>query len=450
MSDLAHLEHSLSAVQSVLLAYSGGLDSSVLLHQLVLLRQQRPELQVRALHIHHGLSPLADDWVAHCRQQCEQWQVPLEVVHVTVDARDGGTEAAARQVRYTALRQHLRPSEALLTAQHRDDQCETLLLALKRGSGPAGLAAMPEMNGRGESLHLRPLLGLGRQQLEVWAERYRLCWIEDESNQDPRYDRNFLRLQVLPLLNARWPHFSSAVARSAALCGEQEQLLDELLAESLDRLIAPDGSLLYPPLAQMSNVRRSALLRRWIARQHGQMPSREGLERIWQEVACSREDAEPCLRLGDAEVRRYRDRLWWRISTASLRENVLSWSQPEQPLTLPEDLGQLVRVYQAPLLQQNADDCVFHLRQPLASEAVTVRFHARGNIHIIGRSGSRPLKKLWQEAGIPPWQRERIPLLFYGEQLIAALGVFITRDGAADENGRGWHIHWQGRKPVRP
>ena len=236
MSAIAHLERALASQPAVLLAYSGGLDSSVLLHQLVLLRNQRPELQLRAVHIHHGLNPLADSWVAHCEQQCAQWQVPLEVVRVQIDARAGGIEAAARTARYDAFSQLLLPDEALLTAQHLDDQSETVLLALKRGSGPAGLAAMPQQHWLGQHRHLRPLLAVSRSQLEAWAQHHQLSWIEDDSNQDPRYDRNFLRLKVLPLLNDRWPHFASAVARSAALCGEQEQLLDELLAEELAAL----------------------------------------------------------------------------------------------------------------------------------------------------------------------------------------------------------------------
>ncbi|ROR05039.1 tRNA lysidine(34) synthetase TilS [Erwinia sp. JUb26] len=432
MSDLAHLERALTTEQPVLLAYSGGLDSTVLLHQLVLLREQWPSLRLRALHVHHGLSPLADGWVAHCRRLCAEWQVPLEVVKVAVDARHGGIESAARNARYQAIAQHIDPLETLLTAQHRDDQCETLLLALKRGSGPAGLAAMSAVQMRGDNPHLRPLLDFSRQQLEAWAARYRLSWIEDESNQDPRYDRNFLRLEVLPLLSNRWQHFSAAAARSAALCGEQEQLLDELLAESLDALIADDGSLGFTPLLSMSPVRRAALLRRWIAQQNGTMPSREGLERLWQEVVLSREDATPCLRLGTSEVRRFRDRLWWLTPSEPLADTQLDWASPWLPLPLPGELGQL-----------KVDDDGVLLRQPLASERVSVRFQARGTFHIVGRAGSRPLKKLWQEAAIPPWQRERIPLLFYGEQLIAALGVFVTREGAPSSMETAWRIRWQ-------
>lgn len=440
MSALAHLEPLLAASQAVMLAYSGGLDSSVLLHQLVLLRRQRPELRLRAVHIHHGLSPHADGWTEHCRQQCAQWQVAFEVVRVQLDVREGGVEAAARAARYQALRQRLTPEETLLTAQHQDDQSETLLLALKRGSGPAGLAAMP-LDGRlGEHRHLRPLLAQSRDQLERWAAEHQLRWIEDESNQDPRYDRNFLRLQVLPLLASRWPHFAAASARSAALCGEQEQLLDELLAESLQALMAADGSLDVVPLLSLSDARRSALLRRWIARCQGRMPSRAGLQRLWQEVVCARPDAEPRLRIGRAEVRRFRERLYWLPLLASVSDVALPWSAPWQPLPLPEGLGELALA--APGATHSAGEVLFLLRPPLPGEAVSVRFQAQGRFHIVGRNGSRPLKKLWQELAVPPWQRERIPLIFYGDRLMAAAGLFVTREGEPQSVATAWQIRW--------
>ena len=427
---LPDLQQHIAGQTHLLVAYSGGLDSTVLLHQLVCLRQQQP-FSLRAIHIHHGLNPLAESWVAHCQQQCARWQVELEVVNVQVDGREKGIEAAAREARYRAFRQHIQPGEALLTAQHLDDQCETLLLALKRGSGPAGLAAMPDKMHAGAYVHLRPLLRQTRAQLELWSAEQQLSWIEDDSNQDTRYDRNFLRQQILPQLAARWPHFAQATARSAALCGEQEQLLDELLAESLHALIDKQGALAIQTLEPMSAVRRAALLRRWIAHHHGLMPSRDALSRIWQEVACSREDAEPRLQLGNFEVRRFRDRLYWLARHPSVRDQILDWPVTASFLTLPAKIGRLERA-----------DKGTPVRAPQAGEAVSVRFQAQGKFHILGRAGSRPIKKIWQELGIPPWQRERTPLLFYGDRLIAAPGVFVTREGDPKQQP-GWHICWQ-------
>ncbi len=287
------LNTSLLSSCRILAAFSGGLDSTVLLHQLVLWRERHPDVTLRAIHIHHGLSPHADSWVRHCETVCERWQVPLVVERMTLADNGLGIEAHAREARYRAFAQTLLPGEVLATAQHLDDQCETFLLALKRGSGPAGLSAMGERSPFAGTLLLRPLLRETRKTLEQWAVRHGLCWIEDESNQDDAYDRNFLRLRALPLLQRRWPHFPAAVARSATLCAEQERLLDELLASDLTDCITAEGTLRLSPLMLMSDVRRAAILRRWLAMRNAPMPSRDALERIWQEVALARDDASP-------------------------------------------------------------------------------------------------------------------------------------------------------------
>lgn len=424
------LNTSLLNSQSILVAFSGGLDSTVLLHQLVLWRAQNPEVALRAIHIHHGLSPQADSWVQHCESVCAQWQVPLVVERVHLEDDGLGIEAQARRARYQAFAQILLPGEVLMTAQHLDDQCETFLLALKRGSGPAGLSAMGESSPFAGTQLIRPLLAQTREALEAWARQHELCWIEDESNQDDAYDRNFLRLRVTPLLQQRWPHFAQAAARSAALCAEQESLLDELLANDLADCVTAQGTLLLAPLMMMSSVRRAALLRRWLAGLNAPMPSRDGLERIWQEVALAREDASPCFRLGEYEVRRYQSQLWWVKSVDGQSETVISWSCRETPLTLPAGLGSVQLISAG------------ELRMPQASEAISIRFKAPGVLHIVGRNGGRKLKKIWQEQGIPPRRRDTTPLLFYGETLIAAAGVFVTREGAAvDEEGMSliWH-----------
>ena len=426
------LNTSLLNFQSILVAFSGGLDSTVLLHQLVQWRAQHPEVALRAIHIHHGLSPHADSWVQHCESVCMQWQVPLVVERVHLEDDGLGIEAQARRARYQAFAQTLLPGEVLMTAQHLDDQCETFLLALKRGSGPAGLSAMGENSPFAGTQLIRPLLAQTREALEAWARQHELCWIEDESNQDDTYDRNFLRLRVTPLLQQRWPHFAQAVARSAALCAEQESLLDELLASDLADCITAHGTLLLVPLMMVSDVRRAALLRRWLAGLNAPMPSRDGLERIWQEVALAREDASPCFRLGEYEVRRYQSQLWWLKSVDGQSETVIPWLEWKTPLALPAGLGSVQLISAG------------ELRMPQADEAVSIRFKAPGLLHIVGRNGGRKLKKIWQEQGIPPWRRDTTPLLFYGETLIAAAGVFVTREGAAEDE-EGVSLIWCGK-----
>lgn len=427
---LQRVRERLAERQSLLVAYSGGLDSCVLLHLLWRLRQQFPALSVRAVHIHHGLSAHAQEWVDHCRQQCLRWQIPLTVVRVTVAPELGGIEAAAREARYTALMAQLASGETLLTAQHLNDQCETLLLALKRGSGPAGLSAMASLSLFGQGELLRPLLDSARSTLEHYARQQGLTWIEDDSNGDERFDRNFLRLRVLPPLFERWPHFADACARSASLCAEQEQLLDELLQETLTQLSDAQGSLAIDGMISMSSPRRDAVLRRWLAAQGALMPSREQLRRLWHEVALSREDAEPRLQWGQVQVRRYRQRLYLLPLLASLRRHILPWSG-EGALPLPDNLG---------FIDDHQDGIL--LRAPHSNEPLSVRFSAVGSFSIVGRQRSRQIKKLWQEFGIPPWERERIPLIYFGEQLMAAPGVFICKDAQARQGEATISARW--------
>lgn len=432
---LDQVKQSLQGHANVLLALSGGVDSMVLLHLLVVLRQQQPNLTLRALYIHHGLSRNASEWGVFCRAICERWQVPFELVKVNVDAQASGVEAGARIARYQIFEQKLAKDEALLTAQHLDDQCETFLLALKRGSGPAGLSSMPESQPFAASVQIRPLLNVSRLQIEHYAENNQLEWVNDESNEDDSYDRNFLRLRVLPVIQRRWPNFPQAVARSAELCAEQEQLLDELLASQLQQIVADDGSISIPLLQAMSDIKRQALIRRWFAGHNHSMPSRQQLQNLWREVALAREDAEPGLKLGNKVVRRYKQRLYLTDVMRDLNHIELFWSG-DPALELPDGLGLLS-------LTDNSRKAAQVIRAPEPAESVSVRFSARGEFYIQGRKHSRSIKKLWQEFAVPPWRRDRIPLIYFNDVLISAVGVFTTRDGQCVDGRPCWLIEWQ-------
>lgn len=278
------LNRQLLTSRQILVAFSGGLDSTVLLHQLVQWRTENPGVTLRAIHVHHGLSANADARVTHCENVCQQWQVPLVVERVQLAQEGLGIEARARQARYQAFARTLLPGEVLVTAQHLDDQCETFLLALKRGSGPAGLSAMAEVSSLPEhGLSARCLPARG--ELAQWALAHGLRWIEDESNQDDSYDRNFLRLRVVPLLQQRWPHFAEATARSAALCAEQESLLDELLADDLAHCQTSQGTLQIAPMLAMSDAAARRLsVAGWQGRMHQCLPATRwcGSGRKWR------------------------------------------------------------------------------------------------------------------------------------------------------------------------
>lgn len=418
----------------ILVGFSGGVDSTVLLHGLVCLRDKyRLPLELTAIYVHHGLNSKADDWLTHCEHFCHNWQVSFISERVQVNGKEGGIEQGAREARYQAYRQYLQPNQVLVTAQHQDDQAETFLLALKRGSGPAGLSSMPAKMPFEQGYLLRPLLNITREQIEAYAHEHGLLWIEDDSNQDDRYDRNFLRLHVMPLLTQRWPHFSQAVTRSAALCGEQEALLDELLDVELQQLIDEHQSLDINLLSRCSEIKRNALLRRWFAKCNKSMPSRSQLSRLWQEVALSKADAEPRLRFFQDEVRRYQQRLYLVPVMEELTDKVIEWSL-SQPLILPNQLG---------ILAVGRDSGKTICRAPLADEKVTVRFGlTASSLRIVGRDLARSSKKIWQELNIAPWQRTRIPLIYYNDTLIAAVNTFVTLEGNATTE-QSITIEWQ-------
>ncbi|WP_241585657.1 tRNA lysidine(34) synthetase TilS [Rosenbergiella epipactidis] len=423
--------------RKLLVGFSGGLDSTVLLHQLSQLRF-RQSLSLRAIYIHHGLSQHADQWLVHCRRVCAELEIPFVSRNVQLLGEKGGIEAEARSLRYATFKQVLDPDEALVTAHHQDDQCETFLLALKRGSGPAGLSSMPSMRKLGNHWHLRPLLHVSRQELEQYATSHHLSWIDDESNQDDYYDRNFLRLRILPRLMQRWPQFSRSVTRSAELCAEQERLLDELLASDLQQCVADNGSIDIGYLADATEQKRNALLRRWLSHRGSMTPSREALTRLWQEVALSRDDANPQLLIGNKSLRRYQQRLYLSRMFPALRGTRFSWQSASTPLVLPNGLGTLR------LTATNSQG--LRLRTPTDEESMTVRFGQSAYLHLVTRQGGRSLKKIWQEKAIPVWLRENIPLIYFNEELVCAPGIFMTQAGVS-KKGEGYAVVWEGIDP---
>lgn len=485
---LMHMLHrrvaaAIAPYRFLLLAYSGGLDSTVLLDLLTALRDggctgkpSRENFVLRACYVHHGLSQHADRWALHCARECRKRNVMFSAEQVVLNNTIDGIEAAARNARYRVLAQVLKEDEVLLTAQHRDDQAETLLLALKRGSGPAGLAAMAaDMPFRGRRL-VRPLLDCSRAELEAYAREHQLHWVEDDSNHDPRFDRNFLRLRIMPQLQQRWPQFTTATVRCAQLCAEQETLLNELLSETLAALTLQDGSLQVAPLMTMSHAQRAAILRRWLAGRGVRMPPRQKLACLWQEVALSRRDAVAQLQFGDRLVRRFHDRLYVLPLKRPSKGTILPWPLENKKLTLPQGRGavlrRLVHTVDRELLSDDLASVAVNdggstalpdsiplmptvcatriitptaiVRAPLPGEKVSVRFGlVRGLLHISGRCHGRTLKKLWHELGIPPWQRDITPLLFYNDVLIAALGVFVTQEGEVQSHLAQWHLDWQ-------
>jgi len=414
-------------------AFSGGLDSTVLLHALVEGRDGLPG-ELRAVHVNHGLHGDAGRWADYCRAACHRLGVPCEVVAVAAGGSPGESpEAAARQARYRAFQDSLGAGEALLTAHHRDDQAETVLLHLLRGSGPRGLAAMPGRRALGAGWLGRPLLGWSRAELRAWAQARGLAWLEDPSNRDERFDRNFLRRQVLPLLERRWPGVSRVLARDAELQAEAADLLDTLAAADLARSGGSDpGTLSVGSVRGLSPERARGVLRHWLRALGLPVPGAAQLGHLARDVLEARVDAVPCVRWPGAEVRRYRDTL------VALRPRVSpdpgeTWSwQPPAALGLPGGVLEAV-----PAVGRGVG------ARWLEERPARVRLRRGGErVRLPGRRHSQSLKKLLQAEGIPPWQRERLPLVYLADELAAVGDLWVCEPFTARPGEVGWLLRW--------
>lgn len=397
----------LAAHARVWVAVSGGLDSMALLHRLS--RLQVPGL--RAVHVHHGLQPVADEWVRRVRRQCRALGVPLSLRRVEVMVRGEGPEAAARLARQAAFAALMRPDDVLVTAHQHDDQAETVLLRALRGTGIEGLAAMPGLAPYGPGRIWRPLLKTPRTAIEAYAQRAGLQWVEDPHNRDPRFARSYLRHAIRPLLQRHWPQAEASLVRLAQHAQDATALLLDLAREDAAALgVSPQvGTWLTLPLAPLlglSAARRRNLLRALWSRQQWRAPSAEWLQRLEDEVLRARADAQPCLPFAEGEARRYRDRLFLMPALPPSPEpaHALSWRPRVSFVVLPAGCGAV--------------------RSPMAPpRPLTLRFAEGGErLKPAGARHHRTLKQLCQQAGIPVWVRERLPLIYDGERLISIAG----------------------------
>ncbi len=417
-------------------AFSGGLDSTTLLTALASARGVRGRL--RAVHIDHRIHASSGAWAAHCRAVAERLRVPITVLEIDVDRTPGSSlEAAAREARYHALERQLQDSEVLLTAQHADDQLETVLLQLLRGAGLPGIAAMPPVAPFGRGWLARPLLAMERAELETWARARQLHWIEDDSNTDERLDRNYLRRRIVPLVRSRWPAAGRAVARSARHAAEAQRLLDLIGGADAERA-AVGAALSVKQLRPLGPERRRNALRYWIARAGAALPDTRRLDELAGPVLDARRDARPQVSWGRTVARREGDLLSLAVAAGPVSLEPLSWSwHTARELELPPGLGRL----------ELARDRHGPIDLDALPERVTVRLREGGERLRPRRGGpSRTLKALLQEARVAHAERARIPLLWASDRLLAAGDLWVDAQiqAAADTRRRGRLVWYRG------
>lgn len=414
-------------------ALSGGLDSTVLLAAMTALLQSGQVRRLRAAHIDHGLQPESARWAEDCRARCAALDVPLATLPLALSPPPGASvEAEARTARYAAFARLLEPGEWLLTAHHRDDQLETVLIQLLRGAGVAGLSAMPARARLGPGWHGRPLLDVDRAEIADYAKKHQLTWLTDPSNAAPRFDRGYLRGSVLPAIRARWPAAAATVSRSASHLAQASRLLSDLAAIDAAGVI-DEGRLRVDGLQRLSHDRQVNLLRCWIHARGIRPPAAARLRAALDEMLAARVDAMPLVRWPEGEFRRYRGRLYAMpplTDPPAIAGNVLNGF-----VELGPGLGSFGLVAGS----QGG------LRPPLDPDPV-IRFRAGGEMlkPAAGRPRKR-LKDLCQEVGIVPWMRTRLPLVFVGTRLAAVGDLWIDADLAAPPGGPALQPVWNDR-----
>jgi tRNA(Ile)-lysidine synthase len=417
-----------------LLAVSGGRDSMVLMHACADIAPGRTSV----VHIDHGLHPSSGAWAEQVTACAAALSLPCTTIRVDATAADGESpEAAARGARYAALVEQMADGACLLTAHHRLDLAETLLLQLLRGAGPAGLAGMPMDTGFGPGRHLRPLLGQPVTELTAYADHHQLSWIEDPSNADDGFGRNYLRQHVMPLLQVRWPGADTAIARSAALCAESAErdlhTGQSDLGESLDGQALPLERLRALPEARARNA-----LRVWMTRRGVRPPGMNRLVNFLDSALTAGADRNPKISWGPHELARFRDSLHL-IPRLSRPDPDARWAwDGSSELDLGGDMGRV-----------RLDEGQGGLDPELLGQPLTLRLRQGGEkIRPVGRDHRRPVKSLLREAGCPPWLRDRVPLLYAGCELIAVGPWWQAAEHAVPE--RGFCMKWILRESLQP
>lgn len=438
--DRKRFEATLSAIRMgrpaprrYVVAFSGGVDSAVLLHLAASLDDGVPLI---ALHIDHGLHPESARWAAQAERFAAGLGLDCRVIDVETRDSGHGVEAAARAARYAAFDEFLSAGDWLLSAHHRDDQAETLLLNLLRGSGTLGLAAMPKARPCGHGLLVRPFLEIGRDAIRAYADEHELDWQDDPSNMDRRFDRNFVRHDIVPVLRTRWPGVGKALARSAELAADTHFLLDALAAADFEDIGAATPRRLPLTGLRRLDPRRQANLLRYACRKAAlPTPPAPRLREIQQTLLCAADDAQPVVTWPGASARRYRDTVFL-LGDAAAGELPTIILTPDGPVELGEGLGTL-----------SLRPAVGIGIAPEVAEAGLSIAQRRGGERLkpSPEGATRRLKSLLQEAAVLPWMRDRLPLLERDGKLVAVGDLWID---AAYQTESGYAVVWQNKPEI--
>lgn len=416
-------------------AYSGGMDSSVLLH-LFYTNKDKIKQGVEVIYVNHGLQDESDEWGKFCKQQSEKYNFPFTLLEISESCPKGESiEAWARDRRYNLMMKLMKENDVLFTGHHKDDQVETFFLQALRGAGPKGLAVMPEIRKKGNNIHARPLLNYSRDELKLYAKEHEINWRDDKSNADNRYDRNYFRHKIAPLIENRWPAYRDTLTRLISYQKETKLLLNELGLEDInDSKDDGESKLNINIIKKLTVARQKNLLFSWLEQLGLQTPGSRHIEKIIADIINSDIDKSPCVNWADVEIRRYKNYIYAFNTMQSIDVNSEFIWQPESILNLNGET----------LIAKHVNGIGIS-ENKLNNRNLTVRFRKGGEkIKPHYSNHTKTVKQLFQDNSVLPWYRDKIPLIYINHELVVIPGFCVDKNYMAENDEPSWDIHWSG------
>ncbi|QCI26647.1 tRNA lysidine(34) synthetase TilS [Buchnera aphidicola (Thelaxes californica)] len=421
---------------SFLILYSGGIDSSVLLHLIIKLKKiyTLKKNKFRVLHINHKIQSKSYSWYQHCKKECQKYNINLIYKEINQKIQEkSNTEEKARKARLKIIQKILQPKEIIITGHHLNDQCETLLLALTRGSGIDGLSGMKECSYMFHNILLRPLLNVPKKKIYQYAIENNIKWIEDSSNFDIHYNRNFLRKKIIPLIENKWPNFIYSCYKTSQLFHQNKFLIEYFIKNIYKKYLNSDLSLNIKFINKYNIEIHNIILRKWFFLHIKKMPTTHQLNKLYFEVIKNKKKNNPIMLIKNYEIQKYKQNIYFFINNYNIKNTSMIWNKPYNILKLPLQIGYISK-------KNVKNKTNIFPPAPLNNQIVKINFFLKKKMLFIYQKKHTTIKKMWQKFNIPPWQRNKIPLLFYDDEFIGAIGLFYTKQNQI--NKKNWEIHW--------
>ncbi len=411
-----------------LISYSGGLDSTVLLYNFKKIKDKNNQIKIRAIHVNHNINKLSNIWEQHCKNICKTLKIKLVIEKIYIKTKNN-LESQLRQHRYHVLKKNLLKKEILLTAHNINDQCETVLLSLKRGCGLQGISGIKKYINKKKYLIIRPLLNIDKHFIQKYAIKHNLLWIEDESNNNIKYDRNFLRHRILPLLLKRWPYILNNIYRSTKIFYKQNILIKKLLKNKTKFFII-NKKIKLKNFYSLNKQEIFFIIRKWIEINHKKMLSYKLTKLIYKTIFSLKHKFSFQLNFKEFNIGKYRNFMF--IFNKIIIKKKQIWCKNKKFFHLANKLGYLYIDY-----KNNKQD--FLVRKPYDYEQIYVQYKIKSKTKILHKK-FKTVKSLWQHLKIPPWERQNKPVIYYNKKPIISPNLFITKE--SQKKNKMWYIKW--------